>query len=146
MSKIIHPVSKGESSEREANDCTVRALTNASGMAYSEAHALLSKHGRRFRRGAFFASYHRAYLEAGLQLQGIYGSTKRARIASSRVCLTPGAGITLGRMLPRLQQGRYVVLITGHALAVVDGKIIDAGGQRAGAHVFALYKVPTKNQ
>jgi hypothetical protein len=146
MGNIIYPVAKGESSERERNDCTVRALANATGMAYSEAHSLLSKHGRKFKCGAFFMVYHRAYLEAGLALQGIYGSTRRARIASSRANVTAGAGITIGRMLPRLQQGRYVVLITGHALAVVDGRIIDAGGQRSGSHVFAVYKVPTKNQ
>lgn len=142
MSNIIYPVSAGASSHSERNDCTVRALANATGMHYADAHALLSKHGRRFRRGAVFSVYHGAYVEAGLQLVGVYGSTKRARFAGRSAGLTSGEGITLGRLMPRLQRGRYVVLITGHALAVVDGRIIDAGGQRAGSHVFALFRQP----
>lgn len=146
MIHYILPACSGQSSERERNDCTVRALANATGMAYAEAHALLSKHGRRFKRGAYFGNYYKAYLEAGLTLQGVYGGTSRARGAGRASNTQPGPGITLGRMLPRLHTGRYVVMVTGHALAVVDGKVIDIGGSRAGSHVFALFKVPTKNQ
>ena len=137
---IIKPEARGASMHTESNDCTVRALANTTGMAYSEAHALLSKHGRRFKRGAFFPSYYKAYLEAGLKLVGVYGTTRRARSAGNTANVTPGPGITLGRMLPRLQSGRYIVLITGHATAVIDGKLIDLGAQRAGSHVFAVFK------
>lgn len=137
---IIRPEALGASMQTERNDCTVRALANATGMAYSEAHALLSKHGRRFKHGAFFKSYYRAYLEAGLSLVGVYGITRRARSAGNIANVTPGPGITLGRMLPRLQRGRYIVLITGHATAVVDGKLVDLGAQKAGSHVFAVFK------
>ncbi len=144
--KIIWPESKGQSSESEANDCTVRALANAAGWAYSEAHALLSKHGRRFKKGAPFSVYHRAYLEAGMCLLGLYGCTRRARGAAGVAAQTPGPGMTLETALRRMQAGRYVVLITGHALAVVDGKIVDRGGTRAGSRVFAIYKAPSKNQ
>jgi len=72
MIHYILPACSGQSSERERNDCTVRALANATGMAYAEAHALLSKHGRRFKRGAYFGNYYKAYLEAGLTLQGVW--------------------------------------------------------------------------
>ena len=140
MKGIIHPVAAGASSEREHNDCTVRALANATGMAYSEAHALLSKHGRRFKRGAFFGTYYKAYLEAGLSLVGVYGETVRAHSAARMANTTRGPGITLGKVLPRLQRGRYIVLITGHATAVVDGKMIDQGAQRAGSRVLAVFR------
>ena len=139
--RIIYPISKGESDAKERNDCTVRALCNSANWKYPEAHALLSKYGRRFRHGTTFSVYHKAYLEAGASLVGVFGCTKRA-IAAGRIGnMRPKSGITLGTILPRLHSGRYIVLITGHALAVVDGKIIDAGGARAGSHVFALYKL-----
>jgi hypothetical protein len=54
--------------------------------------------------------------------------------------------MTVETALRGLQDGRHVVLIAGHAFAVVDGRIIDTAGTRAGSHVFAVYKVPTKNQ
>jgi hypothetical protein len=144
--KTLWPVSQGQSRMNETNDCTVRALANAAGWDYSEAHALLSKHGRRFRKGAVFSVYHKAYAEAGLHLVGIHGSTRRARFAGNYTGTTPGRGMTVETALRGLQDGRYVVLITGHAFAVVEGRIIDKGGTRAGSHVFAVYKVPTKNQ
>jgi hypothetical protein len=139
--KIIYPVSRGESNATEHNDCTVRALCNAANWKYPEAHAMLSKHGRRFRRGAVFSVYYKAYVEAGAKLIGVYGNTRRA-VAAGRIANTQQqAGITLNSLMPRLRSGRYIVLITGHALAVVDGKVIDAGGVRAGSHVFALFKI-----
>ena len=138
---IIFLVSWGESDAKEHNDCTVRALCNAANWKYAEAHALLSKHGRRFRHGAVFSVYYKAYVEAGAKLVGIYGSTVRARVAGRIANTQQQAGITLNSLMPRLRSGRYIVLITGHALAVVDGKVIDAGGVRAGSHVFALFKI-----
>jgi hypothetical protein len=144
--KTLWPVSQGQSRMNEARDCTVRALANAAGWDYGEAHALLSKHGRRFRKGATFSTYHKAYIEAGLRLVGVYGSTGRARFAGSFTNTTPGQGMTVETALRGLQDGRHVVLITGHAFAVVDGRIIDTAGTRAGSRVFAIYKVPTKNQ
>ena len=142
MQKTIWPACAGESSQQEASDCTVRALANAAPMPYADAHALLSKHGRKFRHGATFTVYHAAYLEAGLTLHGIFGETRRAVFAGRHCGQTRMAGITLGRLLPRLRTGRWIVLITGHALAVVDGKVIDSGGSRAGSHVFSLYRAP----
>lgn len=100
--KTLEPICRGQSSEQEKNDCTVRALANATGMPYAEAHALLSKHGRRFRRGAYFEQSHAAYTEAGLQFLGVYGKTHRALYAGFVSQQDRRDGVTLGRLVERL--------------------------------------------
>ena len=40
----------------EHNDCTVKALTAATGLPYDQCHAALAKHGRKHRKGCHFAS------------------------------------------------------------------------------------------
>jgi len=49
----IQAVTRGSTSDGETRDCTVRALSNASGMHYDNAHALLKKHCSQDRRRCF---------------------------------------------------------------------------------------------
>ena len=138
--RLIYPVSQGATFEGETNDCTVRALANARGMPYTEARSVLAKHGRRRGRSAVSKVWHPAYTECAMDLVGVYGATKRARIVGRLLGVEPGPGMTLGTLLPRIGPGRFIVMVTGHALAVVDGKIIDQGPCMAGSKVFAIYK------
>lgn len=138
--RLIYPVSQGATFEGETNDCTVRALANARGMPYTEARSVLAKHGRRRGRGAVSKVWHPAYTECGMVLQGVYGSTSRARFMGNMLNVTPGPGVTLASIMPRLSSGRYIVMITGHAVAVVDGQLIDQGPCMSGSRVFAVYK------
>lgn len=124
----------------ELNDCTVRALANASGMPYESAHALLKKHGRKNMRGAFFDTMKDAYAEAGFEVHKVFGTTRSARFASHKTEMEPSAGCTLKRLMPQLQNGTYIVNITGHALAVVNGKVIDTFSSPAGKRVVAVFK------
>jgi len=49
-------------------------------------------------------------------------------------------GISLGSLLPALGLGRFIVVITGHALAVIDGAIVDQGSNASRKSVVAVYK------
>lgn len=135
------PVSStGAINPKESNDCTVRALANASNIPYKSAHDLLKKHGRKSGCGCNSDVWHKAYTEAGFKLLGLYGTTARTRHISKKIGVSPKSGISIGRLLPSLGNGRYIVVITGHALAIVDGNIIDTGFSKSGASVVALYR------
>ena len=139
---IIKSDSRGvERIEGEANDCTVRALANAAAMPYKLAHKVLRKAGRQPRTGVKSSNWHPAYLRMGFRLVSIHGSTQGARFLSLMTNQAAEPGLTLINALPRLQQGRYVVKIRGHVLAVVDGKVLDYGYNSAGSRVQAIYKL-----
>lgn len=141
MSKYIQSLSDGASSPAETNDCTVRALANAAIIPYGVAHAFLKAEGRINRKGSRCTQSYAAYIKAGLVLKSIHGGTVRARALTRCSGLTAKRGVTLGTLLPKLSKGRYVVVVTGHALAVVNGQVIDGGPNRAGKQVYGLYKV-----
>jgi hypothetical protein len=125
---------------KETRDCTVRALASAAGMHYDNAHALLKKHGRKDRRGAFFSTMLAAYTEAGFVLDSVHGTTVSARYAARIANRKAQDGVTLAKLLPKLAFGEYIVNTTGHAVAVVNGKIIDTFDNPAGKRVIAVFK------
>jgi hypothetical protein len=138
----VQPISRGATclNEVEAKDCTVRALANAGEMPYAEAHAVLKKHGRKERKGAFFNTMKAAYEEAGFVLEGVYGTTSAARFVSNESNRTARRGITLGNLISSLVSGNYIVNTTGHAVAVVNGRIIDTFDNPAGKRVISVFK------
>lgn len=124
----------------EKNDCTVRALANAGEIDYSVAHNLLSKHGRKKYCGAKFTTMHAAYTEAGFVLNSVHGTTGQARFVARITQREAEDGVTLGKILPKLAFGEYIVNVTGHAVAVVNGKLIDTFDNPAGKRVVAVFK------
>jgi hypothetical protein len=127
----------------EDKDCTVRALANAAGLPYNIAHRVLEKAGRKPKRGATLEVLTAAYKRMGFVTQSIHGSTKQARYLSQRIetSMPVQRGISLQYMLPRINDGRYIVLVRGHVFAVVNGKVMDYGDNPAGCSVVAVYKL-----
>lgn len=139
---LIKSDSKGvERFENEENDCTVRALANASGMPYRLAHKIMRKAGRVERRGMTTDQWVPVLDRLGFTLQSIHGTTKGARYLSHKTGKVPQPGITLDNLLNRLGYGRFIIKIRGHVLAVVDGKVLDYGHNAAGSKVQAVYKL-----
>lgn len=136
----IQAVTRGATSDGETRDCTVRALSNACSMPYDQAHALLKKHGRKDRRGAYFSTMLKAYNEADFALDSVHGTTSSAKAAARIARREASEGITLAKLLPKLGFGEYIVNTTGHAVAVVNGKIIDTFDNPAGKRVVAVFK------
>ena len=124
----------------ETNDCTVRALANAAAMPYTDAHVLLNKHGRKNRCGAQFNTMHKAYNEANFSLHSVHGTTNQAKYVARITSTKAQEGITLGKLLPKLTKGSFIVNVTGHAIAVVDGKVLDTFASPAGKRVIAVFK------
>lgn len=138
----VQAISRGATclNEVEAKDCTVRALANAGEMSYAEAHAVLKKHGRKERKGAFFNTMKAAYEESGFVLEGVYGRTSSARFVANESKRIAGKGITLGNLISSLASGNYIVNTTGHAVAVVNARIIDTFDNPAGKRVISLFR------
>jgi hypothetical protein len=143
----IQAVTRGNTCEtsavfagKEKNDCTVRSLASAASIHYDNAHALLKKHGRKDRHGAYFGTMLKAYTEAGFVLDSVHGTTGAARHAAHIAQRQAQDGVTLAKILPKLAFGEYIVNTTGHAVAVVNGKIIDTFDNPAGKRVVAIFK------
>ena len=97
--------------EHESRDCAVRALAISADISYTQAHALLKAEGRKDRRGTKFSMSDRALKNSGAKVEHIQH----------------GAGLTLRYATLRYNSGRYYVTVRGHALALIDGVIHDAG-------------------
>jgi hypothetical protein len=130
--------------EGEANDCTVRALANVLGAPYPLAHRLLSAAGRKPKRGMLWSQWSKVYSRLGIKMVSVHGSTKSARFIARASGVKLSQGITIEKMLPLISKGRYIVQVTGHVFAVIDGKILDYGYNPAGARVASVYKLDSQ--
>ena len=141
MAKTIIPVTAGVSTAwGESRDCTVRALANSTGLRYGNAHNILRQHGRKDKRGCTHHVWHDAYISNGMSLVGVYGTTHGARSLAKKISVVAQNGTTLGSILPKLTNGSYIVIITRHALAVVNGGVVDMNLNRSNSRVIAVYK------
>ena len=114
----------------ERNDCGVRALATAAALSYAEAHALCKHAGRPDKRGMTNLSMNHA-----------------TRAAAPDTCLIwayPCHGrITLARLLAsgELDKGAFVLLVTGHYIAVVDGVVHNYAGIGRSKQVLFAWKL-----
>lgn len=130
----------------EKNDCVVRAFANASGVDYLSAHALAKTYNRKSGKGMHFNNLHDMYVNNGFELVDVFGSTYPAKYARFYVGKTTATkGTTLKNLLPKLGKGRYIVNVTRHALAVVDGQVIDTFNSRESVSVIAVFKLKEEN-
>lgn len=110
---------KNEADKRgERNDCAVKALAIAAGMPYGVAHLLFKKYGRKDRRGT------RRYITKLVvnYLKEHHGFTS---IPLRDPRKADGSRFTMKTIGQRYYRGRYLVFVSGHVAAMIDGKIED---------------------
>lgn len=140
----IQPVSRGVKFSSEMKDCSVRALANAAEMEYLEAHKLFEQVGRVRHEGSTHKQLNEVYLNNGFELFGIYGTTNAA--LHSRGCFGVYAedkiksGMTLKKFIKTHQDGAYILVIKGHAFAVIDGELIDDGAIKENVRICVAFK------
>lgn len=102
---------------RERNDCTVCALSNALMIPYEKAHAFLQLQGRSYGHGFRIrtALYGRAEL-LGHRITQVVGGFLARQIA---------ARMRLSTFVQRFPEGNYIVRVSRHAFAVIDGVVVD---------------------
>jgi hypothetical protein len=95
-------------------------------------------------KGVSIETLDKTYRQAGLELKGVYGDTQTAWYMRNKLKVTAAQdnkGCTLGKFLKEQNQGKYVCLVRGHALAVVDGQLVDAIPLLANKRIVAVYAV-----
>lgn len=102
----------------EKNDCTVRAAVVRFTTSYARAHELLESVGRLNRRGASLAMLKRLFERMGLEI--------------SRPLFRP----TLAQFVKDHPQGRFYVVVRGHAIGIVDGVCVDCVTPRPRSRVL----------
>ena len=139
--QYIHPAHVGYNEPLDANNCSVRALSNVTGLPYEISFKGFERVGRRTFKGASIIQCHAAYIDAGGRLIDVYGATRQAASFTAITGVLPMQSMTLKTLLLTLpKKGRYIAVITRHALAIVDGVIVDTGPSKALSRVTALYK------
>lgn len=147
MAKIIAPISQtAVRISGESKDCVIRAAANATGMKYEDIHVIAKKNGRKDGHGTSMEVLLKTYRDIGVHLSGVVGTTDSAdltrRVAKRlNVVHSEFNGITLERFLRAKSTGKYICLMRGHAFAVVNGKLVDAGSLRGGTRITAFFKV-----
>lgn len=123
----------------DKNDCAIRAIANVSSIPYPVLREKMIKLGRKPNRGTPWNVLDKVYKESGAMLTFIWGKAARSLKHYVKYNDVVDKSITLERFVKTFPKGRHIVLIRKHALAVVDGKIIDSGDNKAGARVIATY-------
>ena len=113
----------------EYRDCTVRALACALDLPYDEAHEYFRSKGRKDRQGFHAQPVYNSYNRHGKMLVGdspkIRFKVDAATNKMHRIVVSGPA--TVGQFIAQADsQKRYIVLVNGHAFAVVGGKIMDS--------------------
>ena len=133
---------------KETNDCFVRALAIAAGITYTEAHGIASaEFGRKDRKGTkgvrgtihqLNQRNHLAHL--GLEIQRVNHTYVNRKGQVN--------GLNIRGFYNRYRKGHYLVLVSGHALAIIDGQIQDwsTKAKQIGRTVKAAYRVANLRQ
>lgn len=148
----------------ERNDCGVIAVSIATRRPYKEAHALLARHGRPFRKGSPFSAINKSLIALGAKLQGDANTSParpskyfpRNHVVGTYVYPKQPNGSqytmkTIGKAFPK---GTYLVYNSRHVAAMIDGRIHDWSEDRAKrvtmiqkvefeGHIPAVEPVPT---
>lgn len=146
MSKI-YPASTGQVLESDPNSCAVRALANVACLSYGEAYNLFKQAGRQHGKGTPWTICQRVYKDTGATFLGSYGTTRAAlgaKYAATQVgdYTTENPGMSIAKWIERHQRGRYIVGVSGHVLAVIDGQTVDTFALPKGKRVVKAWKFP----
>ena len=111
----------------ENRDCAVVSLSAACGVPYEEAHALLKAHGR-------------------ADASATYGKTISAALGIRYQSMSRGPRRpTAARFIRENPTGTFIVFVTGHFFALVDGVHVDADPSlyRPRARLWGYWPIPT---
>lgn len=125
MKSYIIPVDSGVTRSGEKNDCVVRAIANCTGKHYDEVHSLVAKHGRKEGKGTYWNTTLAVMQELGFRGM-VFGNTKCASYFSKSLGVLKQESLTLGKAVKHFNEGKYVVFVPGHAIAMQDGRLIDS--------------------
>lgn len=109
----------------EHRDCAVVSLRTACGISYEDAHALLKANGREDRQATF-------------------GKTLSAALGIRYQSRSRGPRPTAAQFIREKPVGRFIVFVTDHYFALVDGVHVDADPSlyRPRARLWGYWEIP----
>lgn len=134
---ILTTIRDASAAHNETNDCTVRAITAATGLTYDQVHAAMKARGRKNRKGSSIATMQDACNDLGFQMRQLNSDEY-----SAKTILTAQRD----RKLKAINHaGRGVILnVRGHVAGMVEGEILDwAEGRRH--RIRSVFEVIAKN-
>lgn len=125
---------------KDKNDCAIRAIANVStGVSYVTLRQQMMDMGRRVNKGTPWHILDRVYREHGAKTTLLWGKAGRKMMRLVNYSAITEEGITLKRFVDTHPTGRHIIIVRGHALALINGKIIDTFNNKAGKRVMASY-------
>lgn len=125
-----------ELAKSETNDCVVLSFMIASGNSYDDTHTFVGKRlKRRFRKGTYTCLYLKYILGERLGSRTIdyVGHSKDAvpvGVDREKVIQNGKSRYTVKSFMEKYNKGRYVVIVKGHAYALVDGVMYGNKGEQ----------------
>lgn len=109
----------------ERNDCTVKAFAIVTGCSYNEAHWEMKKAGRPNRKGLPTLLVNRRIRKEDIpdHNERMIAALKRKGFKVQKVGCNSKTVRTLGRNIK--SNGRFLVFVRGHVLAIKDKKVHD---------------------
>lgn len=146
MTKYIYPASFGvtDDANEDTNDCALRAYCNVTGVSFKDAQIRFAKQGRKYKRGTHYKVFHAIYTNAGMSTT-LMGSTRLADYVKYVSGIeSVGNARTLKSLLEdrKYSKGKHVFISRVHAMAVIDGKIVDTHCNKQSARVYLVYTMP----
>lgn len=127
ISKLPHirqPYQRPAEFNHETNDCSVHALTVATGCTYAEAHeACRFRTGRKDRSGTFV---HRLFTTSIVFSGHAFTEAPPKEVCNGR---TYRSCQTLGQFAKANPVGMFLISLPSHSIVLWDGHTIDAGGR-----------------
>jgi hypothetical protein len=129
--------SQSDLAKKETNDCVVRAFMFALNLSYEKAHSFVAdKFKRKNRKGTYTSLFLKNVL--GTQKNGykitLMGYHPKYRPSLEKKLVNPKykkeTGYTVKSFMEQHPQGRYFLIVRGHALALVDGVLYGNGNEQ----------------
>jgi hypothetical protein len=111
---------------KDRNNCVVRAVSIAYGIPYKIVDKIAEKTGRKPNKGFWIVR-----MVIGMKMEGY----------EDFEIIIPRKGLTLYSFLKEYPKGRYLIEISKHAFAVIDGKIYDIYLNKPLSRIDTIHKV-----
>ena len=140
--------SQSELAKKENNDCVVRAFMSALDISYDQAHAWVKKNmNREDKKGTYTVAYGKNVIgktKNGYKVDFIGSHPSKeyfnTRIGSNKILVNKqykkATGYTLKSFIENNPVGRFVLIVQGHAVAVVNGVLY----ANTGENTYGLYR------
>ena len=121
--------------QKEKNDCVVKAIAAAAGVSYETSHAFAGEHLKREKREGTLLGVHLPNITKESMM---LGSKRVSFDALGKLRVTNGYKLhgelvrrkkTVKSFIKDNPRGSFMVSVAGHALAIVDGVLIDNIGE-----------------